>query len=266
LWLIFCSSKLIRYHAHVLPDIRENNLAYAVGTFYGCVINTDDGRLFLSDYKSSGLSVWYTYEVHYLPRAKLAVSASLLKRMEESQITALSAKQAGFTESDLEANRNGRLSFKQRILFLQRNWLILPVLVLIVLNLWSFLSLPFMGGNPANLEFYRSMWGWTCGFAILMGLIFVVVQGFSDNRKKFSALFERKVLQTEGVLYAYTFDSVSTDSEDRKTITAVYRARISDTQLEVTQNVYEVLPNEIFCRVYFTARTKYLLSWEALRI
>jgi len=117
---LYHSATLIKYYWLALPDARAKRLALASGKLSydnGYFFQTEDESLFLLGDKNSGLMLGDVYEVYYLQRAKIAVSASVKQSADESQkireFNALYAQVLGFTEADLEANRDGKLSPNQ---------------------------------------------------------------------------------------------------------------------------------------------------------
>jgi hypothetical protein len=115
------------YSYQILSEVRKNNIAYAVGKIdyrrNGYILQTDEVSLSLPFELQKGFAAGNTYEVFYLPSPKLLLAARLQKEVSLSQqgheLTNLLGKAFGFSEEELEANRNGDLSASQKVKILK---------------------------------------------------------------------------------------------------------------------------------------------------
>jgi len=261
-WLTIRLPAIIKYYFLALPDARANRLAYATGKLAyrrGYVLQTDDIRLSLPGDKNEGLLAGNIYEVCYLPRARMAVSAKIFRPVSESQqmreFTLLFEQLLGFTDDDIQANRSGELTSNQKMTIVKKSWwVILLMLFIIALALSQILP---MFIPPVFLD--DAIVFTVCVSGLGLFLIGVILLGSMDARNLLS-LFEGKLENMEGVVHL----SERTTGYGKSRATHYYLG-IDTFELRISQHAYEVLIDGLYCRVYYTPRFKYLASVEVLK-
>jgi hypothetical protein len=263
-WLILRSPALLKYYLYILPDVRGNHLGYAAGKLAyhkGYVLQADDMRLSLPGDKNEGLLAGNLYEVNYLPRAKMAISARVIQQVGEDQqareFTVLFGQLLGFTETDIQANRNGELTFDQKLTLLKKSWwVILLVLAIVALALAQILPMLI---DPAFLSDSIIF------TVIVSGLMFFVIGVIflsSQDAKNLLALFEGKIEQKEGIVQL----AARTTGSGKSQTTHYYLGIGFDFELQIPQHTYEILIDGLFYHIFYTPRTKCLVSVEVLKL
>lgn len=261
-WLAMRLPALIKYYWLALPDARANQLAYATGKLAynrGYVLQTDDLRLSLPGDKNGGLLAGHHYEVCYLPRAKVVISARVMQPVSAAQqareFTLLFGQLLGFTDEDIQANRNGEFIFNQKMTIMKRSWwAILLILFIIALALSQIIPMLM---HPAFLDD-------AIMFTVCMGgLTFFVIGAIlisSRDATNLLATFERKLDKKAGVVHL----SERTTGYGKSRATRYYLGVGLDFELQISRRAYEVLVDGLDCRVYYAPRFKYLASLEVV--
>jgi hypothetical protein len=261
-WLTFRLPAVIQYYFLALPDARAQHIAYATGKLAyhrGYVLQTDELRLSLPGDKNEGLLAGNFYEVCYLPRVKVALSARALQPVSAAQqareFTLLFGQALGFTDEDIQANRGGEFTFNQKMTVVKRGWwailLIALILALAVAQIAPMLT------PPAFLDDAIIFTICVGGLAFfLIGVILIS----SRDAKNLLSLFERKLEQKEG----FGLVSKRTTGFGKSQQTQYYLALGGDFELQISRRAYAALPNGLRYRVYFTSRFKYLAGLEVL--
>ncbi|MCE9646109.1 MAG: hypothetical protein K8S20_08935 [Chloroflexi bacterium] len=263
LWMLIRSVTLFKYYFRILPDVRENRITLAtskVGFHKRYVLQTEEITLSLPGDKNNGLLAGNLYETYYLPRTRKAISANLFRPGSEAQqareFMLLFGQLLGFTETDVQANRAGELTPGQKMAILKRGWWVV-LLVLFTLALALSQILPMLI-DPAFLSdsiFFTICMG---GLALLViGVIFLS----SWDATALMALLERKLGQKEGIISV----TARTDGSGKSRRTRYYLGIGFDFEMQIPERTYEVLVDGLYCRLYFTPRTKFLASMEVLK-
>jgi hypothetical protein len=261
LWMFFRTPVLIKHYLMVMPDVRANQLVYASGklAFHRkYVLQTEEARLSLPGDKNEGLLAGNYYEVCYLPRTRMAISARLTQPVSKAnqarEFTLLFGQLLGFTEEEIQANRNSEFTASQKITIIKKNWwLFFTTLIALGYVLWALgpALIPSALMGDTTIIFWL-----ICPGAITLLTLILIFGGMKDVRNLF-ALSERKVEQKEGAIHLW--ERTSTHGKSR---TTHYYLSVNKLELQISQHVYEVLINDLYCRVYYTPRFKYLASLE----
>jgi hypothetical protein len=264
LWFGLRLPVLYKYYFLILPDVRNENIAHTTAKLdyrNGYILQAEDIRFSLGDDKNSGLMAGNVYEVYYLPRAKVALSARVQQSAGESQqaheFTLLIQKVIRFSDEELAANRNGEFPSTQRWKILQKNWLwVLVIVVISAFTLWQIIPMwvPPMYIDDAIIFTIMSL-------GLMLFILVVLYFATFGVRGVFTALLGQKIKQAEGV--ARVSSRISGYGKSQKThyFLEIFQA----VSLEIPERVYDVLVDGLYYRVFYLAGTKYLLSAEVLR-
>ena len=264
LWMVVRIPTLFKHYLVVMPDMRENRLAFATGKLAyhrKYILQTDEARLSLPGDKNEGLLAGNLYEVYYLPRAQMVISARMMQLVSEAQqgreFTSLFGKLLGFSETDIQSNRNGEFTFNQKMIIIKKSW-------------WLFLTLLFSLGFvlwalgpaliPSTLAGDTTIIFWLLCPGVVTILVFVLILGGLKDGGNLLALFERTVEKKEGI--ACLSERTSGYGKSR---TTHYYLGIDNFELQISQRAHEVLVDGLYYRVYYTPRLKYLASLEVLK-
>jgi hypothetical protein len=263
LWFGLRLPVLYKYYFLVLPDVRNENIAHTTAKLdyrHGYVLQAEDVRFSLVDDKNSGLMAGNVYEVFYLPRAKVALSARVQQTVNESQqaheFTLLIQKVIRFSDEELAANRNGEFPSTQRWKILQKNWLwVLIIVVISAFTLWQMIPMwvPPMYIDDAIIYTIMSL-------GLMLFILVVLYFATFGVRGVFTALLGQKIKQAEGVAHISSRTSGVGKSRRTSYFLEIYQV----ISLEIPERVYDVLVDGLYYRVFYLAGTKYLLSAEVL--
>jgi hypothetical protein len=174
------------------------------------------------------------------------------------EFTLLIQKVIGVSEEDLAANRNGEFPSAQRLKILQKNWLwVLVFVVIIAYFLWQVFS---MWLPPTFIDDAVIFTIINLGLMFfILGVLYFTTFG---TRGVFTALLGQKVEQVEGVAHISSRTSGVGKSRRTQYFLEIYQA----VSLEIPEQVYNVLVDGLYYRIFYVPRTKYLVSAEVLKL
>lgn len=181
----------------------------------------------------------------------------ITESQQAREFTLLYGQSLGFTEDDIRANQAGELTTGQKKTILKKGWW--AVLLILIVVIFSFSRiLPFFT-PPVFLDDAIIFTILTGGMALfVIGTILIS----SLDAKNLLALFEKTVERKEGV--AEVTERTSGIGKSRST--RYYLGIGFDFELQIPYHTFKVLKDNLYCRLYFTPRIKYLASVEVLRL
>ena len=182
-------------------------------------------------------------------------SVWIIESQQAREITLSYGKALGFNEDDIRANQRGELTVAQKKAILRNSrWAVLLILFIIAYTVWKLLPMLI---DPAFLLDAIIFTVLEFGFALfLIGVVLIS----SQDAKALLALFEKTVEQREGLVRLNERDS----GYGKTRTTRYYLSTGIDFELQIPHRTFLILKEYLYCRVYFTPRTKYLASVEVL--
>jgi protein-S-isoprenylcysteine O-methyltransferase Ste14 len=200
-----------------------------------------------------GLLPGVKYNVYYLPESGFILSAEQLGEASQAQIRlALSnilAQANNFTAEDLQANQQGEITASQRKRGSKK---IINGLVILAFSLAFALIfiVPFITGNNTNESLI---------FILIVGG-FIIVFGAIGFWMVLNAILDMTAT-TPDVVEGRGHKEARRKSSGKSSRT-VYYYIIGPSEFEVPQKAFAALIEDVDYRVYFTPRTKTLISIE----
>jgi hypothetical protein len=180
-----------------------------------------------------------------------------LSALQAHELTLSIGKVVGFTEEDLNANRNGEFPLEQRQKILLKNWWVVLIMALAAAyTLW--MVIPMWLPSPAFID------GAVCFSVLNFGLLFFVLSVLYISaygaRGVFAALLGRKIEQGEGIALLSSGESGFGKSRRAYHTLTIPKAIF----WEIPERIYNVLETGLCYHIYYVPRTRYLLSLEVL--
>jgi hypothetical protein len=227
-------------------DLSQSDIAYAEGqvTFRrkGYVAVASGQRLQATNGNSTVNLAPGTYRFYYLRASRRLLSAERLMGYgapsPQTDLLAVLATVHGFSMGDLEMNRQGWLSARQRSKLFRSAvlWVGFTVAGVVALLLWM----------PDDLEF----WGWVAFLLLALLLVYIGYTHYAD-------MLVGRVAMLEGIVIS---EKHSTSEEHGYT----YRYAIGRERFIVSESAYLALISGMPYRVYYGPKSKEIVSIEPL--
>lgn len=182
-------------------------------------------------------------------------SGWITESQQAREITLSYGQSLGFTEDDVRANQGGELTAGQKMTILKNGWWAV-LLILFTIGFALSQILPMLI-DPAFLDdaiIYTILVGGMALFVI--GTILIS----SLDAKNLLALFEKTVEHKEGIVQL----TERTSGYGKSRATRYYLGIGFDFELHVPPRTFAILKDNLYCRLYFTPRIKFLASVEVL--